>query len=55
MLMPQVAAFVEFARDRLEGCQDFAPTDARLMALQRAATRRPRRPARRIYVEAESP
>lgn len=54
MLMPQVAAFIEFARDRLEGCQDFAPTDARLIALERAATRRPRRPARRIYVEAES-
>ena len=53
-LLPQVAAFIEFARDRLEGCQDFAPTDARLFALERAATRRPRRAARRVYVEAET-
>jgi len=39
-VLPQVGAFVEFALDRLEGSQAFAPTETRLAALERAATRR---------------
>lgn len=41
-VLPQVGAFVEFALDRLEGSQAFAPSSARLAALERAATRRRR-------------
>lgn len=46
-VLPQVEAFVEFVLDRLEGSQAFAPTQTRLAALERAATRR--RPAPRSF------
>ena len=46
-VLPQVGAFVEFALDRLEGSQAFAPTETRLAALERAATRR--RPAPKSF------
>lgn len=39
-VLPRVGAFVEFALDRLQGSQAFAPSSARLAALERAATRR---------------
>ncbi|MFG6441214.1 LysR family transcriptional regulator [Roseateles sp. LKC17W] len=39
-VLPQVGAFVEFALDRLQGSQAFAPSETRLAALERAATRR---------------
>lgn len=38
-VLPQVGAFVEFALDRLEGSQAFAPSLTRLAALERAAAR----------------
>lgn len=50
--LPQVGAFVEFALDRLEGSQAFAPTETRLAALERAATRR--LPARKSFRRLEA-
>lgn len=46
-VLPQVGAFVDFALDRLEGSQAFAPSEARLAALERAAMRR--RPAPKSF------
>ena len=55
-VLPQVGAFVEFALDRLQGSQAFAPSEMRLAVLERAATRRRLAPKSFLHrLEAASP